>query len=155
MVRVEFDPKTLTFSIYTPTGISGCEVESYQVDLDNWELIHQFCHYDRTAEERIPLDSSEAEEILRELAKDVDYNGIEPALLAILAGSPIDEFFLDLRYIVNIDSRGKPELVAVELLPCMGDPSCDWIRIERSQGKVQDSFLDYLEELVMERLQRA
>lgn len=154
MPAVDFDPKTLSFIVHVPTGVSGCEQEVYTVDLDNHTLVHEYCRDGEPVKEEIPLDSDEARETLTSLAKDTEYDGVEPALLAVIAGAPIDEFFLDVRYVVDIDSRGRPRLIAVELLPCMGDPSCDWIRVE-PDNKVRRAFLDYMEELVVNNLLRA
>ena len=141
MPGVEFDPETRTYIIYYPWKESGCDTETWTVK--EGKVVVRTCIDGRPTEMTYSIEDA-LEDIVR-LAKECD--DLDAKLLAIILGAPLSEFFLDARFVFGMCDHGKLCLQAVELLPCMGDRHCEWIRVD-GDTEIEKEFLDHMEELL-------
>ncbi len=150
MVEFWREGSVYVFSVADPGR--ECDRAEYRVDVSNHKVFATEVCRDGIKRYEYDLFSEEAAELLGELAENVD--DLDAQLLAIAAGNPLDEYFLDARYVLGI-RNGKTVLEAVELLPCMGAPGCKWIRVERGDSPAADLFLDHIEEILLGSLRLA
>ena len=150
MVRVTFDPETLTFEIHRPTGVSGCEVETWTIDPEDYTVEIRYCVGGEPRTYVREVDEGVIEELLL-MARDADKS--REAVLAVGILDPVRALneFLDVRYVIRLNRDGKIQLDAVEILPCMGAPGCKWERID-GDTELERRFLDAVEELLNDTL---
>jgi hypothetical protein len=159
MTKVIFDPEKLTFEIYKPTNISGCEVETWTIKPDEYVVEITYCEDGNIKREVRDIDDVIDE--LINLAKNSD-NWLDAAI-AIGIINPVmalNEFFIDVKYVIRFEQgktvfnkiiRPKIWLDAIEVLPCYGSPECKWIRIT-GENKIEREFLERVEDLLNETI---
>jgi hypothetical protein len=159
MAKVIFDREKLTFEIYKETNESGCEVETWTINVDEGTVEIVYCENGNVKKEVREVDDDVLDELL-ELARNSD-----DWLDAIIAVGILDPAralneFIDVKYVVRFkyeddgfprNFRTKIWLDAIEVLPCLGSPECKWIRIT-GENKIEREFLERVEDLLNETI---